>query len=54
MRAVRVVQHAAPLEALELQDIETPDPGPGEVLVKVSAASLNFGDIARCRGTVRA
>jgi len=52
MRAVRVVQHAAPLEALELQDIPVPEPGPGEVLVKVSAASLNFGDIARCRGTV--
>ena len=52
MRAVRVVHHAAPLEALELQDIETPTPGPGEVLVAVSAASLNFGDIARCRGTV--
>jgi NADPH2:quinone reductase len=46
------VQHAAPLEALELQDIPTPDPGAGEVLVEVSAASLNFGDIARCRGTV--
>ena len=52
MRAVRVVQHAAPLEALELQDIPVPEPGPGEALVKVSAASLNFGDIARCRGTV--
>jgi NADPH2:quinone reductase len=52
MRAVRVVQHAAPLEALELQEIDTPEPGAGEVLVKVSAASLNFGDIARCRGTV--
>jgi NADPH2:quinone reductase len=52
MRAVRVVQHAAPLEALALQDIPVPEPGPGEVLVAVSAASLNFGDIARCRGTV--
>ena len=52
MRAVRVVQHAAPLEALELQDIPVPEAGPGEVLVEVSAASLNFGDIARCRGTV--
>jgi NADPH2:quinone reductase len=40
------------LEALELQDIPVPEPGPGEVLVKVAAASLNFGDIARCRGTV--
>jgi NADPH2:quinone reductase len=46
------VQHAAPLEALELQDIPVPEPGPGEVRVEVSAASLNFGDIARCRGTV--
>jgi NADPH2:quinone reductase len=46
------VRHAAPLEALELQDIPVPEPGPGEVLVAVSAASLNFGDIARCRGTV--
>jgi NADPH:quinone reductase len=52
MRAVRVVQHAAPLEALALQDIPVPEPGPGEVLIAVSAASLNFGDIARCRGTV--
>jgi len=26
MRAVRVVQHAAPLEALELQDIPVPAP----------------------------
>ena len=52
MRAVRVVQHAAPFEALELQDIPIPEPGPGEVRVAVPAASLNFGDIARCRGTV--
>jgi NADPH2:quinone reductase len=52
MRAVRVVRHAAPLEALELQDVAVPEPGPGEVRVEVSAASLNFGDIARCRGTV--
>jgi NADPH:quinone reductase len=52
MRAVRVVRHAAPLEALALEDVPVPEPGPGDVLVAVSAASLNFGDIARCRGTV--
>jgi NADPH2:quinone reductase len=40
------------LEALELQDIPVPEPGPGEVRIEVAAASLNFGDIARCRGTV--
>jgi NADPH2:quinone reductase len=46
------VQYGAPRDALELQDIPVPAPGPGEVLIAVSAASLNFGDIARCRGTV--
>jgi NADPH2:quinone reductase len=47
-----VVQHGAPMDALEVQDIPVPDAGPGEVRIAVSAASLNFGDIARCRGTV--
>ena len=52
MKAVRVVRHGAPGDALEIQDIPVPDVGPGEVRIAVSAASLNFGDIARCRGTV--
>jgi NADPH2:quinone reductase len=46
------VRHGAPGDALEIQDIPVPDVGPGEVRIAVSAASLNFGDIARCRGTV--
>ncbi len=46
------MRHGAPMDALEVQDIPVPDPGPGEVRIAVSAASLNFGDIARCRGTV--
>ncbi len=52
MKAVRVVRHGAPTDALEIQDIPVPEVGPGEVRIAVSAASLNFGDIARCRGTV--
>jgi len=40
------------MEAIEVSDVEVPEPGPGEVRVAVSAASLNFGDIARCRGGV--
>ena len=52
MKALRVVRHGAPAEALEIEDIPIPDPGPGEVRVAVSAASVNFGDIARCRGTI--
>jgi len=46
------VRHGAPTDALEVQDIPVPEVGPGEVRIAVSAASLNFGDIARCRGTV--
>jgi NADPH2:quinone reductase len=52
LKAVRVVRHGDPTEALEVQDVPAPDVGPGEVRIAVSAASLNFGDIARCRGTV--
>ncbi|ORB65579.1 quinone oxidoreductase family protein [Mycolicibacterium tusciae] len=52
MKAVRVVKHGDPTEALEVADVPTPEAGPGEVRIAVSAASVNFGDIARCRGTV--
>ena len=55
MRAVRVVRHGEPSAAIEVRDdVEVPEPGPGQVRVAVSAASLNFGDIARCRGGVAA
>lgn len=52
MKAVRVVAHGDPTDALEVQDVPIPEPGPREVRIAVSAASVNFGDIARCRGTV--
>lgn len=52
MRALRVVRHGAPCDALEVQEIDVPQPGAGEVRVAVAAASVNFGDIARCRGGV--
>jgi NADPH2:quinone reductase len=54
MRAARVVRHAEPAEAVVVEEVEPPEPGPGQVRVAVSAASLNFGDIARCRGGVAA
>jgi NADPH2:quinone reductase len=51
MKAVRVVRHGPPGEVVEVHDdVEVPEPGPGEVRVAVGAASLNFGDIARCKG----
>jgi NADPH2:quinone reductase len=52
MRAVQVVRHGAPTEAVEVRDIAVPEPGPGCIRIAVSAASVNFGDIARARGGV--
>jgi NADPH2:quinone reductase len=50
MRAVRVLRHGSPTDVIAIEDIPVPEPGPGQLLVAVSAAPLNFGDIARCRG----
>jgi NADPH2:quinone reductase len=52
MRAARVTRHGAPGEVVAVEEIAVPEPDAGSVRVKVSAASLNFGDIARCRGGV--
>ena len=52
MRALQVTRHGQPGEVLAVTSIERPEPGPNEVRVKVSAASLNFNDIDRCRGNL--
>lgn len=52
MKAVQVMQLGRPTEVIQVRDIEVPEPGPGEVRIKVGAASINFGDIARTRGGV--
>ncbi|RZS91577.1 NADPH2:quinone reductase [Motilibacter rhizosphaerae] len=44
MRAVVVTESGGP-EVLELQDRESPTPGPGELLVEVEAAGVNYMDI---------
>jgi NADPH:quinone reductase len=50
MRALQVTAHGRPGDVLAVRTVERPEPGPGEVLIKVGAASLNFNDIDRCRG----
>jgi len=38
------------LEALKLVELDEPEPGPGEVLVRVRAASLNYRDLLIAKG----
>jgi len=44
MRAIRVAAPGGP-EALALVDVPAPEPGPGEVVVAVEAAGVNFIDV---------
>lgn len=53
MRAWRVHRSGAPSEALELDDVEEPVAGPGEVIVRTTATVLNFNEIDGCRGRYR-
>jgi len=46
MRAIQQAQFGGP-EVLELVDLPVPDPAPGEVLVRVTRAGLNFADVHR-------
>jgi NADPH2:quinone reductase len=51
MRAWRVHEYGEQLlEALQLEQIEVPTPGPGELLVRVQAIPLNLNDIERVNG----
>jgi len=52
MRALQVSKNGRPTDALEVVDAPIPEPGPGQVCIAVSAASLNFNDIDRCYGRI--
>ncbi|MCH2171059.1 NADPH:quinone oxidoreductase family protein [Myxococcota bacterium] len=51
MRAWQTVKPGSPKDALQLnEDVEPPDPQPGTVLVKVSAAGIGLPDAFMCTG----
>ena len=52
MKAVQATQLGVPVDVVEVRDVDVPTFGDDEVLIDVSAASVNFGDIARTRGGV--
>lgn len=50
MRAMRVHEFGRPV-VLRLDEIESPEPGPGQVRVDVRAAGVNFPDVMQIAGT---
>jgi NADPH:quinone reductase len=50
MRAWQVQRLGDPDQALQLAKVDEPRPEPGEVVIGVRAAALNFFDILLCRG----
>jgi NADPH2:quinone reductase len=50
MKAWRTQYYGNPLEVLKLEDVELPEPNPGELRVKVQAIPLNLNDLERVMG----
>jgi len=50
MKAIRVSRFGGP-EALEAHDIERPSPGPGQALVRLACAGVNFIDVYMRNGS---
>ena len=51
MRALKQTSLKGPRDLRLITDAPVPAPGPGEVLIRVAAAGVNFGDIAQAYGT---
>lgn len=50
MQAWQVHENGEPSEVMRLDEVDTPTPGDGQVLLKVRAANINFPDALLCRG----
>ncbi|QGN48230.1 zinc-binding dehydrogenase [Micromonospora sp. WMMC415] len=50
MKAWRVAALGEPRDVLRLDDVADPEPGPGQLVVKVRACPANFPDVLMCRG----
>ncbi|MFJ4366996.1 NADPH:quinone oxidoreductase family protein [Streptomyces chartreusis] len=50
MQAWQVHENGEPSEVMRLDEIDTPTPGDGQVLLKVRASNINFPDALLCRG----
>jgi NADPH2:quinone reductase len=53
MKAIQIHSFGPTEEVLQYEDVPVPEPGPGAVLIKVEAASLNRADLGLRKGTYR-
>jgi NADPH2:quinone reductase len=51
VKAWQVHGAGEPADALRLVDLALPEPGPGQVRIKVAAAGIGLPDVLMCRGT---
>lgn len=51
MRAVRMAAFGEPADVLTVAELPTPEPGPGQVLVRLRARPINPSDLFAIRGT---
>ena len=51
MKAFQLQEFGGPDAPQAREDVPDPIPGPGEVLIRVAAVSLNYRDLLMCRGT---
>ncbi len=49
MKAIRIHETGGP-EVMHLEDVETPTPAQGQLLIKVAAAGVNYADLAQRQG----
>jgi NADPH2:quinone reductase len=50
VKAWRVHQYGAPKEVLHLDDVDEPEPGAGELKIRVTSVTLNFNDLDGIHG----
>jgi NADPH:quinone reductase len=50
VKAWRVHSNGEPRDVMRLEEVPEPEPGPGQLLVEVRAANVNFPDALMCRG----
>src|ERR1700750_2666768 len=51
MRAWQVQGAGEPIDVLDAVDVEVPEPGPGQLRFRVTAAGIGLPDVFMCRGT---